>query len=83
MVGVGGGRERLNLLGASCPEDHEYLVLRLTRDNIKGQQFVNFPRLLRASHPETERFILYLDNAKWLMSGKWWGTSLWARDVTP
>jgi transposase len=65
LVGVGGGRKRLNILGAYCPEDHEYLDLRLTRDNINGQQFVNLLRLLRASHPETEKFILYLDNAKY------------------
>ncbi len=63
LVGVGGGRKRLNVLGGYCPEDREYLDLRLTRDNINGQQFVNFLRLLRACHPETERFILYLDNA--------------------
>ena len=65
LVGVGGGRTRVNILGAYCPEDQEYLDLRLTRDNINGQQFVNFLRLLRASHPETEKFILYLDNAKY------------------
>jgi transposase len=65
LVGVGGGRKRLNVLGGYCPEDHEYLDIRLTRDNINGQQFVNFLRLLRAAHPETERFILYLDNAKY------------------
>ena len=64
-VGVGGGRKRLNILGAYCPDDHEYVDLRLTRDNINGQQFVNFLRLLRARHPETEKFILYLDNAKY------------------
>ena len=65
LVGVGGGRKRLNILGAYCPEDQEYLDFRLTRDNVNGQQFVNFLRLLRASHPETKRFILYLDNAKY------------------
>jgi len=65
LVGVGGGRKRLNIVGAYCPEDHEYLDIRLTRDNINGQQFVNFLRLLRASHPETEKFVLYLDNAKY------------------
>jgi transposase len=64
LVGVGGGRKRLNILGAYCPEDHESLDLRLTRDNINGQQFVNLLRLLRASHPETTKFILYLDNAR-------------------
>jgi len=37
----------------------------LTRDNINGQQFVNLLRLLRASHPETTKFILYLDNARY------------------
>jgi transposase len=64
LVGVGGGRKRLNILGAYCPEDHEYLDLRFARDNVNGQQFVNLLRLLRASHPETTRFILYLDNAR-------------------
>ncbi len=65
LVGVGGGRKRLNILGAYCPDDHEYLDLRLSRDNINGQQFVNLLRLLRASHPETTKFILYLDNARY------------------
>jgi transposase len=64
-VKVGSGRKRLNILGAYCPEDHEYLDLRLTRDNINGEQFVNLLRLLRERHPETKRFILYLDNAKY------------------
>ncbi len=65
LVGVGGGRKRLNILGAYCPDDQEYLDLRLTRDNVNSQQFVNLLRLLRASHPETARFILYLDNARY------------------
>jgi transposase len=62
-VKVGSGRKRLNILGAYCPEDHEYLDIRLSRDNINGEQFVNLLRLLRERHPETRRFILYLDNA--------------------
>src|SRR5581483_6415077 len=37
----------------------------LTRDNINGEQFVNLLRLLRAAHPETERFVLYLDRARY------------------
>jgi transposase len=65
LVGVGGGRKRLNILGAYCPDDHEYLDLRLTRDNINGQQFVNLLRVLRERHPEAEQFILYLDNARY------------------
>jgi hypothetical protein len=62
-VGVGDGRKRLNILGAYCPEDHEYLDLRLTRGGIYGEQFVNLLYRLRAAHPETEKFLLYLDNA--------------------
>ncbi len=65
LAGMGSGRKRLNILGAYCPDDAEYLDLRLTRDNINGEQFVNLLRLLRATHPETERFVLYLDRAKY------------------
>jgi transposase len=63
LVGMGGGRKRLNILGAYCPDDQEYLDLRLTRDNINGEQFVNLLRVLKERHPEVRRFILYLDNA--------------------
>jgi len=63
LVGMGSGRKRLNILGAYCPDDQEYLDLRLTRDNINGEQFVNLLRLLRERHPEVKKFILYLDNA--------------------
>ena len=65
LVGMGSGRKRLNILGAYCPDDHEYLDYRLTRDNINGEQFVNFMRLLRSMHPEVERFILYVDGARY------------------
>lgn len=65
LVGVGGGRKRLNILEAYCPDDQEYLDIRLSKDNINAQQFVNLLRLLRASHPETEKFLLYLDNARY------------------
>jgi len=65
LVGMGSGRKRLNILGAYCPDDHEYLDLRLTRDNINGEQFVNLLRLLRASHPEVQKFVLYLDGARY------------------
>lgn len=65
LVGMGSGRKRLNILGAYCPDDHEYLDYRLTRDNINGAQFVNFLRLLRATHPQAERFILYVDGARY------------------
>jgi len=65
LVGMGSGRKRLNILGAYCPDDHEYIDYRLTRDNINGEQFVNFMRLLRSMHPEVERFILYVDGARY------------------
>src|SRR5262249_40278420 len=68
LVGMGSGRKRLNILGAYCPDDHEYVDYRLTRDNINGEQFVNFLRLLLSLHQETERFILYVDGARYYKS---------------
>jgi transposase len=65
LVGMGSGRKRLNILGAYCPDHHEYIDYRLTRDNINGAQFVNFLRLLRSLHPQTERFVLYVDGARY------------------
>jgi transposase len=65
LAGMGSGRKRLNILGAYCPDDQEYLDLRLTKENINGEQFVNLLRLLRAHHPKTKKFILYLDNARY------------------
>lgn len=65
LVGMGSGRKRLNMLGAYCPDDHEYVDIRLTRDTINGEQFINLLRLLRDLHPETECFILYVDGAKY------------------
>src|SRR3954449_10536407 len=64
-VGVGNGRKRLNILGAYSPDDHDYVDLRLTRENITGEQFVRLLEALRAKHPDTEKFILYLDNARY------------------
>jgi transposase len=64
-VGVGSGRKRLNILGAYSPDDHDYVDLRLTRENITGEQFIRLLEKLLAKHPETEKFILYLDNARY------------------
>src|SRR3954447_3781712 len=63
-VGVGKGRKRLNILGAYSPDDHDYVDLRLTKENITGEQFVKLLEKLLAKHPETERFLLCLDNAR-------------------
>jgi transposase len=64
-VGVGSGRKRLNILGAYSPDDHDYVDLRLTKENITGEQFIKLLEELLAKHPETEKFILYLDNARY------------------
>jgi transposase len=64
-VGVGSGRKRLNILGAYCPDDHDSVDLRLTKENITGEQFVALLEKLLAKHPDTEKFILYLDNARY------------------
>ncbi len=64
-VGVGSGRKRLNILGAYSPDDHDYVDLRLTKENITGEQFVTLLEKLLAKHPDTEKFILYLDNARY------------------
>jgi transposase len=65
LAGMGSGRKRLNILGAYCPDDQEYQDLRLARDNLNGEQFLNLLRLLRSTHPEAERFVLYLDRARY------------------
>jgi transposase len=64
-VGVGNGRKRLNILGAYCPDDHDYVDLRSTKENITGEQFVKLLEALLAKHPDTEKFLLYLDNARY------------------
>jgi transposase len=64
-VGVGSGRKRLNILGAYSPDDHDYVDLRLTKENITGEQFIKLMEKLLAKHPDTEEFILYLDHARY------------------
>jgi transposase len=64
-VGVGNGRKRLNILGAYSPDDHDDVDLRLTKENITGEQFVKLLEALLAKHPQAEKFLLYLDNARY------------------
>jgi transposase len=64
-VGAGSGRKRLNILGASSPADHDYVDLRLTKEDITGEQFVKLLEEMLAKHPETDKFILYLDDARY------------------
>jgi transposase len=64
-VGVGNGRKRLNILGAYSADDQDYVDLRLTKEDITGEQFIKLLEKLRAKHPETEKFIVHLDNARY------------------
>ena len=64
-VGVGGGRKRLNILGAYCPDDHEYLDRRYTDQNLNAQSVIELFTLMMARHPDTKLFRIYLDNARY------------------
>ena len=64
-MGVGGGRHRLNVLGALCPEDHEYLDIRIPKDSLNAQAVIALIDKIRTRQPHTKKFILYLDNAKY------------------
>jgi transposase len=64
-VGVGGGRKRLNILGAYCPDDQEYLDRRYTDQNLNAQSVIELFILMMSKHPGTKHFRIYLDNARY------------------
>jgi transposase len=64
-VGVGGGRKRLNILGAYCPDDREYLDRRYTDKNLNAQSVIELFTLMMDKHPQTKHFRIYLDNARY------------------
>jgi transposase len=64
-VGVGGGRKRLNILGAYCPDDREYLDRRYTDKNLNAQSVIELLTLMMVKHPRTRHFRIYLDNARY------------------
>jgi transposase len=64
-VGVGGGRKRLNILGAYCPDDMEYLDRRYTDENLNAQSVIALFGLMMAKHPKTKYFRIYLDNTRY------------------
>jgi transposase len=64
-VGVGGGRKRVNILGAFSPDDHEYLDCRYTDKNLTAQSVIELFELMMGKHPETKHFRIYLDNARY------------------
>jgi transposase len=71
---MGGGRKRLNILGAYCPQDQEYLDLRVPKGTIAATQVIELLTRLQLRHPETKKFILYLDNARYQharLVGEW------------
>lgn len=58
------GRKRYNILGAYCPDDGDYLDVRGT-SNVNAQTLHTLIEKIRARHPEAERIILILDNARY------------------
>jgi transposase len=64
-MGVGGGRHRLNVLGALCPEDHDYLDIRIPKGSLNAQSVIALIDKIHTRHPTTKKFILYLDNARY------------------
>src|SRR5215510_2843498 len=61
----GGGRKRLNILGAYCPDDQEYLDRRYTDKNLTAQSVIELFTLMMGKHPGTKYFRIYLDNARY------------------
>jgi transposase len=55
----------LNILGAYCPDDHEYVDRRYTDKNLNAQSLIELFTLLMARHPQTTYFRIYLDNARY------------------
>ena len=64
-LGVGGGRKRLNILGAFCPDDHEYIDRRYTDENLTAKSVIDLFERVMERHPETKHFRIYLDNARY------------------
>jgi hypothetical protein len=64
-LGVGGGRKRLNILGAFCPDDHEHIDRRYTDKNLTAQSVIELFERMMELHPQTRHFRIYLDNARY------------------
>lgn len=58
------GRKRYNILGAYCPDDREYVDVRGT-GNVNATTLQALIDKIRARHPEAERIVLILDNARY------------------
>jgi len=64
-VPIGSGRKRLNILGAFCPDDHEYLDRRSHKENLTARSVISLFERMLEEHPEVKTFLIYLDNAKY------------------
>lgn len=64
-LGVGGGRKRLNVLGAFCPDDHDYIDQRYADKNLTAVSVIELFEAMMAKHPQTRHFRIYLDNARY------------------
>lgn len=58
------GRKRYNILGAYCPDDREYVDVRGT-ENVNARTLQALIDTILARHPEAERIIFILDNARY------------------
>lgn len=58
------GPKRYNLLGAYCPWDQEYVDIRGTA-NVNGETLQQLIDKIRLCHPQAQRIILILDNARY------------------
>lgn len=58
------GRTRYNILGAYCPDDHEYLDIRGT-ENVNAATLQALIDKIRRRHPDATRLVLILDNARY------------------
>jgi transposase len=64
-IGVGGGRKRLNILGAYCPLDQDYIDLRQAGGTISAPQVIELLKKIQKKHPDITVFVLHLDNARY------------------
>ena len=62
---IGSGRKRLNILGALCPDDHEYLDQRSPKENLTARSVIALFEKMMEKHPEVKVFVISLDNARY------------------
>src|SRR5438105_248642 len=53
------------ILGAYCPEDHEYLDRRYVEEDLTARSVIALFERMMEVHPEVKVFVIYLDNARY------------------